>query len=347
MNSVSLIILCFYFLTVFNCYLYTLINQKIANIIAILIAFATFTVAALRPDNFPDVDTYELIYEFASTGDWDNPLYWLYHSEPGFKILSYLLSSIGFDYREFLCFFAYLSLLLLIYIAKISHSSFSLLWLAYFSCFFITRDLGVIRLAIASHLIVIFFISTSRIIRWVSILVATLSFQYFSFVVIFIKIISKVKINYISLGLLMITAALLANMLSFPGLEFVVPDKQFETYSNTDQVLSGGSAVIAPLMRNILFGLLLFIMLRTDMQAAHYRMLLWAVFASSAIYLAGSGILIVAQRFSAYYAAVIPIVVTYALEKHRVNHYRFNSIILFLVLNFLSLFAFNSFVWAS
>jgi hypothetical protein len=49
------------------------LNVNIGDRLAITIASVTFVVAAFRPSYFPDVDTYEVMYEFAATGDFNEP----------------------------------------------------------------------------------------------------------------------------------------------------------------------------------------------------------------------------------------------------------------------------------
>ena len=92
-----------------------------------------FIVAAYRPEYFPDVDTYEIMYEFAATGDFNEPAYWISHGEPGFKVLAYLISLAGLDYSSFLLMMSCISGLLLLLISRISSVPFSYLWFTYFS----------------------------------------------------------------------------------------------------------------------------------------------------------------------------------------------------------------------
>ena len=155
MSNFSLIIIVLYFISLISLIFGRYVNTKLGNSFAIITSLITFIFASNRPDEFPDVDTYEIMFDLSSLGDFSNELYWLSHGEPGFKIISYFLYYLGADYDLFLLFMALLSYYLLLVISRLSKTPFSFLWFTYFSFYFITRDLGVLRLSIASHLIVI------------------------------------------------------------------------------------------------------------------------------------------------------------------------------------------------
>ena len=175
MSNFGIYMLTLYFFTLCTVFVSRFVNIKIGNVLAVAAALTSFGMAAFRPEHFPDVDTYELMFEFATSGEFNNPVYWFGHGEPGFKILSYSMFLGGFSYSGFLVIMAAISCLLLFYISRISGVPIAYFWFTYFSFYFITRDLGVIRLAIASHLIVIFFLQRAVIWQAVTLITASLS----------------------------------------------------------------------------------------------------------------------------------------------------------------------------
>ena len=100
--------------------------MRLGNFIAILTSLVAFIAAGLRPAEFPDVDTYEIIYNLSSIGDFNNTLYWLSHGEPFFKILAYIFNYLGSNFKVFLLFMALLSYYLLLKISKLSKIPFSM-----------------------------------------------------------------------------------------------------------------------------------------------------------------------------------------------------------------------------
>ena len=201
-SDYSLYIASLYLFTVGAALYSRFLNVNIGDRLAITIASVTFVVAAFRPSYFPDVGTYEVMYDVAAVGEFSNALYWAQHGEPGFKVLSYLISLSGFGFSGFLLMMSCMSGLLLFLISRISGVPFSYLWFTYFSFYFITRDLGVMRLSIASHLIVIFLVHNAFIWRVAAIIIASVSFQYTAFIVVFVKLISRFKVDFFSVSLL-------------------------------------------------------------------------------------------------------------------------------------------------
>ncbi len=320
-------------------------NYKLGNLIGILVAFISFVLAAFRPWYFPDVDTYEIMYEFASSGEFNDPAYWIAHGEPGFKIFSYFLSSLGFGYSGFLLSMAILSYLLLMYVSRLSKIPFVYMWFTYFSFFYITRDLGVIRLSIASHLIVIFFMQRKIIWQSLSLLTATLSFQYFALIAVIAKPFSRIKIEWFSISLLFIFSIILSYFINFDSISFLLPQERVNDWQGALVMQPGGSAIIAPLIRNSFFAVLLYLFFKNKTNIRIYRLWLWAAIFSVALYIMASGILVVAQRFSAYFGAVVPLALAFLLQKKIIKDENFFLIVSVCILNFISLFYFNSWLW--
>ena len=348
MSEYSLIILTLYFFTLCNVFIAKFVDVKIGNILAVGAALTASGVAAFRPEHFPDMDTYELLFEIAALGDFNNLAYWFSHGEPGFKILQYLISLSGLGFFGFLFIMATISIFLLLYISRLSSVPFAYLWFTYFSFAFLLRDLGVIRLGIASHLIIIFYLHRSIIWQSVAIITATLAFQYFAFVAMLAKPISRFNINWRSLSLLFLIALLGARYLSFENLQFLLAQEGQDYLNearqgntvNTAYYSAGTQEIILPIVRNLFFAFFLYFLLRNESKLQHVRLLILAAFLSGTVYIMASDILIVAQRFSAYFASVVPLGMAYIMQRRSIRNDNFFLTVLFSLLNFASLFYF-------
>ena len=345
MSHISLYLTTLYFFTIGAAFFTRFTNVNLGNVLSIFVAIIAFAIAALRPWYFPDVDTYELIYDHGATGDFSNPLYWAAHGEPGFKIFTYFASISGIDYENFLILMASASCLLLIYISHISKIPFSYLWFTYFSFYFITRDLGVIRLSIASHLIVIAFLQRKMIWHIFTLGIATLTFQYFAFVAVLARLMSRLKINWLSVSILFLVSFSLSSFLSFDGISFLLPEETANNYEGTAEVAASTSSIIIPIVRNLFFALLILFLLRDKTDSQLIRLLIWAALLSATMYIMTSGILVVAQRFSAYFGAAVPLTLAYLMHSDGFKNHQFLLVAMFAILNFVSLFYFNNFVW--
>ena len=345
MSYYSIYLLGLYFLAICAVFLTKFIRGNTGNIFAVAIAFITFVLAAFRPIFFPDVDSYELIFEHAASGAFDDPIYWAAHGEPGFKILSYLLSLTGLGYRGYLVVWSLVSWLLLLLISRISSISFAYLWLAYFSFHFITRDLGVIRLGLASHLIVIFFIQRAFIWQAVTLFIASLTFQIFAVVAVLARLFSRFKIDWFSISLLFLVSFASIKIFNFETLEFLIPEKQAGTYTRSSLSGSGGLSIVVPVVRNISVAFFLYYFMRSEIKFRYFRVWIWAVFFSASFYIMASEILIVAQRFSAYFGAIVPLAMAYLMQRRANTQHTFFLVVLFALANFAALFYFNDFLW--
>jgi len=333
-----------YFFALCAVFVSRFLNLRIGNVLAAVGALTAFGVAAFRPWYFSDVDTYEQIYEFAASGDFSNPAYWIGHGEPGFKILSYSMSLAGFSYSGFLVTMAAISCLLLFYISRISGVPIAYFWFTYFSFYFITRDLGVIRLAIASHLIVIFFLQRAVIWQAVTILTASLSFQYFAFVAVLAKPLSYIKINWLSISLLFLISFLSAPYINFETFKIFLPDERVINYTGAASVSAGGVGIIIPILRNLFFAFFLYYFYKDKIRFRQFRLWIWASFLSCAFYIVASGILVVAQRFSAFFGAVVPLAMAFLMVRRSPKNDKFFLVVLVCLLNFVLLFYYNDFV---
>ena len=345
MTDYSLYIAAIYVFTFFVVLFTRFRSLKVGNRVALAMASISFLVAALRPSYFPDVDTYELMFEFAASGEFSNATYWIAHGEPGFKILSYLIYISGLDYTGFLVAMASISFLSLLYISRISGVPFAYLWFCYFSFYFITRDLGAIRLSIASHLIVIFFIHKAFIWRIVAIIVASLSFQYTAFIVVLAKLMSRIKINLFSISLLFLVSYICSFYFNLENFKFFIPEKQMISYEGTMQFEASGWRMIFPLTRNLFFASIIYFLLKNETRSEYFRIWIWAAFFSSSFYIMFSDMLIVQQRLSAYFGAVVPLALAFIMHRRSITNGNFFIVVCLCVLNFVSLFYFNDFVW--
>jgi hypothetical protein len=340
----SLYILALYFFALCAVFVSRFLNIRIGNVLAVLGALTAFGVAAFRPEYFPDVDTYEVMYEFAASGEFSNPVYWIAHGEPGFKVLSYLISLAGLSYSSFLVTMATISFLLLFSISRISGVPFSYLWFAYFSFYFITRDLGVIRLAIASHLIVIFFLQRAVIWQALTLITASLSFQYFAPVAVLAKPFSRIKIDWFSISLLFLISFISTSFISFENFKFMMPEVQVKHYEGTYAFQGGGASILIPVARNLFFAFFLYYFYKNKLRFREYRLWIWAAFLSASFYIMASDILIIAQRFSAYFGTVVPLAIAFLMVRRSTRNDNFFLVVTICLLNFVSLFYFNEWV---
>ena len=92
MNDFSIGIILIYLASIISVILVRYVSGILGNTIAAIASISAFAMAAFRPNNFPDYAEYVVIFENASSGDFENSAYWATHSEPGFKIISYLSS---------------------------------------------------------------------------------------------------------------------------------------------------------------------------------------------------------------------------------------------------------------
>lgn len=345
MSEFSIYITIIYIFSFIGVLCYKYLNKIIGNVLSIILSFFAFILAALRPDYFPDVDTYELVYQQASSGNFTDLDYWITHGEPGFKILAYILHLCNFSYSDFLLFFAVLSFTLLILTAKIAKISFTNLWFLYLSMYYITRDLGIIRVSIASHLIVIALCQKHLISKISTLLFSSITFQYFSLIAILPILLARFKINIKYLILLLPLIYTIKNFVSFDGIIFLVPSIQYETYSSTEQVIKSGGSDLLPIIRNGIFSLLIMLIYNHDTDDEKIRGWIWAALMATLFYIIFSNIPILAQRFSAYCAAILPVALAYKLDEFKRNRIIFLLLIFIVIANYISLFYYNDFVW--
>ncbi len=347
MSDFSQYLLLLYLATLAFVILTRFLSVPLGNFLALTASFIVFLMAAFRPSYFPDFGTYELMFNHASFGDFGNPEYWQSHGEPGFKILSYILKLGGAGYNGFLVFMALLSYALLIIISKISKVSFSYLWFAYFSFFFVTRDLGVLRVGIASHLVVLAFLQRKLLWQLIILAFASFSFQYYAMVAIAAPILSRFKPNILILIFLMVFTGVIGNS-GYMNMNLVAnffSDPLVNAYYETGYNENRGVSTIIPIVRNLFFALLLYWLMRKEIKLQKFRIWIWSAFLTVLTYLIFNDILIAAQRFSAYFGAIFPLAFAYLLNKPDLSSLNFCLIFFSVVFNFFILFYYNAWVW--
>lgn len=348
MSTFSLIILTLYFFTFSAVFVARFLNIKIGNVLAAATALIAFGAAAFRPWYFPDVDTYEIMYEFAASGDFNNPAYWITHGESGFKILSYSMSLFGLDYSGFLVTMAAMSGLLLLYTSRISGVPFVYLWFTYFSFFFVTRDLGVIRVALASHLVVLAFLQRKFLWQLIILVFTSFLFQYYAMVAIAAPILARYKPNVLILILMMVFAGVVTSSgyINIDLIASLAPEnKLIEAQLETSYNENRGLSTIIPIVRNVFFALLLYWLMREEAKLQKFRIWIWSAFLTVITYIFFNEILIAAQRFSAYFGAIYPLAFAYLLNKSGLSSFKFFLIFFSVVFNFFILFYYNAYVW--
>lgn len=346
MSYYGIVVLHIYFATLISLYIYRFFNQKIGTYIAYAVSFFAFITAGLRPDHFPDVDTYELMFEFASSGEFNDPSYWLAHGEPGFKIFSFAFSIISVDYRLYLLTIAFLSYILFIFASRVARVKFVYVWFFYLSTFFVTRDLGVIRLSIASHLIVIALSQEKKLSSLLTLTLSSLSFQYYSIVSVLSIVISKFKINNIRFVLVFVVTFVLAPYINLDLISIFALEKQLDNYNLSGFDSPGLQSVMVPILRNLLFFIIVLLLFKRVNIERIQKIWIISIFFSVVAYIFFYNYTILAQRLSAYFGAVLPFALAWTFDKENLrSHSKFYFVTLFSVINFIGLFYFNDFVW--
>jgi len=234
-----------------------------------------------------------------------------------------------------------LSYYLLLRISKLSEIPFSYLWFTYFSFFFITRDLGVIRLSIASHLIVLMLLKRKFLSKIVIVVFASLTWQYLSFIALLAPLLSKYKLNVFRILILLAIAAFLSSLLTFSGILSFLPEKQSINYDG----LVMSEPTMTPVIRNLLFAGFVFFLFKKELNNLIVNSWVWSVVLSVILYVLTFNILILSQRTGAYFGAIIPIALAYKLNRNISSDSIFFVVSFICVLNFISLFYYNDFVW--
>jgi hypothetical protein len=138
---------------------------------------------------------------------------------------------------------------------------------------------------------------------------------------------------------------MLSKYINFESLTFLMPEKQMVSYDGTDQVSVVSSSSISAIIRNLLFAFFIFILFKNESKNPFYNSWVWSAILSVLIYILTSNILVISQRFSAYFGAIIPIAFSYKLSKVNSTNMIFILILFLCLLNFVSVFYYNNFVW--
>jgi hypothetical protein len=85
--------------------------------------------------------------------------------------------------------------------------------------------------------------------------------------------------------------------------------------------------------------------MRTKLEIQEYRPWIWLAFLSSISYIAFSGILVIAYRFSAYFGAIFPLAFAFLLNQSDSSNRKFAFIFLILSFSFFIGLYMNNFVW--
>jgi len=345
MNDFAKWLVLIYVVSIVAVILARFLSLKLGNIFAVIASIAAFTMSALRPNDFPDYQEYAAIFEQASSGDFESAEYWASHGEPGFKIIAYAISLSGLNSIGLMIFMAALSFTLLVITSRIANIRFVYLWFTYFSIFYITRDLAQVRLAIASHLIVISILQRDFFRKMIIGAFASIAFQYFAIIATMSSLISKIKPNLNILMSLILASLLFGSVVRFDHITALIPTKQLENYGGGDHVLAGHTRVILPFLRNFLMTIILYWLLQKKLNIERYRSWIWLAFLSTISYIAFSGVLILAYRFAAYFGAIYPIAFAYLMNEQDCKNRNFLFIFFIVIVYFISGFYINNYVW--
>lgn len=280
---------------------------KSANRTSYALAFAAFVFAGLRPDSFPDYYEYIQIISSAQSGNFSDPMYWAVHGEPGFKILIYILSSISDSYQFIFFSISMLTYVFIVMLTRELSLKFAVVWFFYLSFFFITRDLGQIRLSLASILIAYAMTRDSFTKAIIFGGVSSLLFQYLSvFVVFFIFIFKAFKFNNKTAVLIIFTTIILSYYVNFDIISNVFNSKLIENYEGTSYVSLDDAGNMLPMLRNAIVFIIIFWYLKDFSAIKTFNVYIWASFFSFVSYIIFMDIPILSQRMAAYFGSIIP-----------------------------------------
>lgn len=341
MSDFAYKIVSLYFLALLAVFYSRFVNLKIGRFLAQVSASLSFLIVAFRPMSFPDVDSYETMFKLASTGEFMNPIYWLSHGEPGFKVMSFVLFKLGLGFQGFLFSMSALSCCLLNIISRKANLSFSYLWFIYFSFFFLTRDAGVIRLAISSHLIILVLLTFNFGTKIRLLFVSFSTFQYFSVIVVLGEIANRISPRVINFFALILVALVTSKFIDFKVLGDFFPEKQSKLYEGSYH-LNGGFSPTA-VIRNGIYFIIIYVLYYSRRHS--HSILIWSAFLSLFMYIMFSGVLVLAQRFSAYFGAVIVLSLALTMNDGRSSFNTFIFLSIFAIVNFVSVVIFNDFIW--
>ena len=318
-------------------------RNNIGNLTTLFVSFCAILMAAFRPEVFPDVDVYEVIFDAAATGAFNDPEYWLVHSEPGFKIICFLIASTGVGVKGLFVFMSLLSYGLLIVTSRLAKVGISYLWFTYFSFYFIIRDLGQIRLAIASHLIVLVVLQSKVLTQLLLGGINILSFQAFAFMAQLSSFLAKIRPTIGIFVTLIIFSFLLGNRVTINETQLFISERLFDKWSTSYQLELGSVTLGAS--RNVILGFVAYWMLQSELNNRTYRLWIWMLFLSAVGYIFFMNIVVVGMRVGAYFGAILPLVFAYSLSTHKMKNQRFRIPFIVCIINFILNTYSNDWFW--
>ena len=170
---------------------------------------------------------------------------------------------------------------------------------------------------------------------------SSLTFQYFSFLALAAPLLSRFKLTVFRVSFLIVISIFLSSLLSLDIILNYIPEKQAISYYGIEMA----EPTLTPIIRNLLFAGFIFFLFKKQLKNPKFNSWVWAAFLSVILYILTFNILIISQRMGAYFGAIIPIALAYKLSRAESSGSMFFIISFISVLNFITVFYYNDFVW--
>lgn len=256
-------------------------------------------------------------------------------AESGYLFLNYLFSSVGLNFYFFILFFSILSISLLGYFLYRYTPYPSLFLMYYYARFFLVRDMGQIRSALACIILLyaIPFMIKRKLIPFLLIVFLASLFHVTALFFVAAYILNNLleKLTLRNVLFLLIISLGIGVLVQIPQLySWAIPGRYLAYFTSPDY--TDGKWIINPILwmqLTIFFGSLLFIHPKQDEEKAKFNAYLKIYFISSLVLLAAGTLGTVGGRISTLFATSEILLVPYLFTNFTKN--KFINIILFVI----------------
>lgn len=279
-----------------------------------------------------DFTSYQTFYEGA--GNFENILNGNIDAETGYLLLNYIFTSLGLNFYTFILFLAILSISLLqIFLYRYTPYP-SLIWIYYYGRFFLVRDMGQIRSALACIILLyaIPYILKRKPVQFL-LVVSIASLFHISawfFVLAYIFNIIWEKINLSTIFSLLIFSMIIGVLVQVPQLyTWAVPERYIAYFTNP--AYTNGEWIMNPVlwMQVLIFlGSYMFYKPVNTEDRIHYEGILKIYFLASLTLIAAGNLGTVGGRLSTLFATTEILIVPYFIMNFTKN--KFLNVLLYL-----------------
>lgn len=298
-------------------------NKKISVIIAIIMS----VLAGLRFNTGYDFKPYSNFYsEIDNISDIFNGSI---DAEPGFLFLNFLFKTIGFNFYFFILFFSLLSILLLWYFVYKFTDFPSLVLVYYFARYFLVRDMGQIRSALACIILLysIPYIIKQEPVKFLTIIFIASLFHVTAwfFIIAYIFNILFKDITIKSVITLLFVSFFIGLLVQFPDLYiWIVPDRYIPYFTNPSY--TNGQWIFNPVlwMQLLLFLATIVFVRPTNLENKNKLIVILKIYLIASLILIAAGFLgTVGGRISTLYATseilVVPVLFNNVSKNKAIN----------------------------